>query len=107
MLPLKTSVTLSLDEAVLERLADMAALQGRSIFSYVTVVLREYAWDVERGKKPVGLEVSFGPRRRKRTKTLTIDHEVLAKLRRYAELDARPLSQYINGVLKAHVSELQ
>ena len=37
--------------------------------------------------------------------SITIDNDVLEKLRILAENDDRPLSQYINIVLKAHVNK--
>ncbi len=38
--------------------------------------------------------------------SITIDNDVLAKLKERAELDDRSLSQYINIVLKQHVKAL-
>ena len=38
--------------------------------------------------------------------SITIDNDVLAKLREIAEEDDRSLSQYINLVLKKHLEEL-
>ncbi|MBR6694596.1 MAG: toxin-antitoxin system protein [Clostridia bacterium] len=38
--------------------------------------------------------------------SLTIDNDVLAKLKELAEYDDRSLSQYINIVLKQHIKEL-
>ena len=37
--------------------------------------------------------------------SITIDSDVLEKLREKAEYDCRPLSQYINLVLKKHLEE--
>lgn len=39
--------------------------------------------------------------------SITIDNDLLAKLRDYAELDDRSLSQYINLILKQHVKQLE
>ncbi len=39
--------------------------------------------------------------------SITIDSDLLAKLREKADEDCRPLSQYINLVLKKHLDELQ
>ena len=39
--------------------------------------------------------------------SITIDSDVLEKLRDCAEYDGRPLSQYINLVLKRHLEELE
>ena len=39
--------------------------------------------------------------------SITIDSDVLEKLRDRAEYDGRPLSQYINLVLKRHLEELE
>ena len=38
--------------------------------------------------------------------SITIDSDLLEKLREKAEEDCRPLSQYINLVLKKHLEEL-
>ena len=37
--------------------------------------------------------------------SITIDSDILEKLRKIAEADCRPLSQYINLVLKKHIEE--
>ena len=37
--------------------------------------------------------------------SITIDSDVLEKLKEKAEYDCRPLSQYINLVLKKHLEE--
>ena len=39
--------------------------------------------------------------------SITIDSDLLEKLRAIAEADCRPLSQYINLVLKKHIEELE
>lgn len=39
--------------------------------------------------------------------SITIDSDLLEKLREKAEEDCRPLSQYINLVLKKHLEELE
>ena len=38
--------------------------------------------------------------------SITIDNDVLAKIKERAELDDRSLSQYINIVLKQHIKAL-
>lgn len=38
--------------------------------------------------------------------SITIDSDLLEKLREIADADCRPLSQYINLVLKKHIEEL-
>ena len=38
--------------------------------------------------------------------SITIDNDVLAKLKEKAELDDRSLSQYINIILKQHIKAL-
>lgn len=38
--------------------------------------------------------------------SITIDNDVLAKLKERAELDDRSLSQYINIILKQHIKVL-
>ncbi|MBQ1950467.1 MAG: toxin-antitoxin system protein [Clostridia bacterium] len=38
--------------------------------------------------------------------SITIDNDVLAKLKERAELDDRSLSQYINIILKQHIKAL-
>ena len=39
--------------------------------------------------------------------SITIDTDLLEKLREIADEDCRPLSQYINLVLRKHVEELK
>ncbi len=39
--------------------------------------------------------------------SITIDNDILAKLKQKAEYDDRSLSQYINIVLKQHIKELE
>ncbi|MDO4419219.1 MAG: DUF6364 family protein [Ruminococcus sp.] len=39
--------------------------------------------------------------------SITIDNDVLKKLKNYAEEDDRSLSQYINIILKKHVDKLE
>ena len=39
--------------------------------------------------------------------SITIDSDLLEKLRRIADEDCRPLSQYINLVLRDHIRELE
>lgn len=39
--------------------------------------------------------------------SITIDNDILAKLKEKAEYDDRSLSQYINIVLKQHIKDLE
>ena len=39
--------------------------------------------------------------------SITIDNDLLAKLKEQAEYDDRSLSQYINLVLKQHIKDLE
>lgn len=39
--------------------------------------------------------------------SITIDNDILAKLKSEAEKDDRSLSQYINIVLKQHISKIE
>ena len=39
--------------------------------------------------------------------SITIDSDLLEKLREIADADCRPLSQYINLVLKKHLEDLE
>ena len=39
--------------------------------------------------------------------SITIDNDILEKIRNLAEYDDRSLSQYINIVLKKHLEELE
>ena len=39
--------------------------------------------------------------------SITIDNDILVKLKERAEYDDRSLSQYINLVLKQHIKELE
>lgn len=109
MLPLKVSVTLSLDEPVLRGICRCAERENRSVSGYVTITLRRHIQKVESGE--IGaeeLELAVERNRgKKRNKTLSISGDVLEKMRLCAELDARSLSQYINLVLKRHLAEIK
>lgn len=48
MKPLKTSVSLSLDEDVVERLRILAEEDDRPLSSYINLVLRNYLRDLEK-----------------------------------------------------------
>ncbi len=39
--------------------------------------------------------------------SITIDNDILAKLKERAELDDRSLSQYINIILKQHINTIE
>ena len=39
--------------------------------------------------------------------SITIDNDILEKIKRKAELDDRSLSQYINLVLKQHITTIE
>ena len=39
--------------------------------------------------------------------SITIDSDLLEKLREIADADCRPLSQYINLVLRKHIEEIE
>ena len=39
--------------------------------------------------------------------SITIDSNLLERLRKIADADCRPLSQYINLVLKKHLEEIE
>ena len=39
--------------------------------------------------------------------SITIDSDLLEKLREIADADCRPLSQYINLVLNKHIEEIE
>lgn len=39
--------------------------------------------------------------------SITIDSTLVAQLRKAAEEDDRPLSQYINNILKKHIEEIK
>lgn len=109
MLPLKISVTLSLDEAVLRGIWPMRRAGESFVSGYVTVALRRYIKRVEDGEIGAG-ELELAAERskgKKRNRTLSISGDVVEKMRLYAELDARPLSQYVNLVLKRHLIEIE
>lgn len=109
MLPLKISVTLSLDKSVVQGICQCAERENRSVSGYVTIALRRYIKRVEDGEIGAG-ELELAAERskgRKRNRTLSISGDVLEKMRLYAELDARPLSQYVNLVLKRHLIEIE
>ena len=42
----------------------------------------------------------------KRTISITLDSDVLERIRDFAEYDDRPVSQYINIILKRHIQRM-
>ena len=43
----------------------------------------------------------------KKSVGITLDSDIVEKIRQLADNDSRPLSQYINIVLRAHIAELE
>lgn len=103
MFPLKVNATLSLDEEIFWEVAARAKRVDRSLSQFVTRILAGHIEAVEQGRAPAAIEFIDQPRRKKRTVTLSIDAQILAKTREYAQLDVRPLSQYINLVLRYYL----
>lgn len=103
MFPLKVNATLSLDEEIFREIAAQARRVDRSLSQFVTRILAAHIEAVEQGKAPRAIEFIDQPRHKKRTVTLTIDSHVLEKTREYAQLDVRPLSQYVNLVLRYYL----
>lgn len=56
MKPLKTRVSITIDDPILERLKDLAEYQDRSLSSYINLVLREHLeqLDKRQNKKAPG-----------------------------------------------------
>ena len=50
MKPVKTSVSITIDNPVLEQVKYLAELEDRSLSSYINLVLREYLKQLERKK---------------------------------------------------------
>ena len=50
MKPVKTSVSITIDNPVLEQLKYLAELEDRSLSSYINLVLREHLKQLERKK---------------------------------------------------------
>lgn len=50
MKPIKTSVSITIDDPVLKRIKDLAALEDRSLSSYINLVLREHLKKLEQKK---------------------------------------------------------
>ena len=79
--------------------------RDRSLSRYLTAIYKEHIIDVENGEvieddlfeRVTGVE--------KCTTTVTIDGDVLEKIRELAELDDRSVSYYTNRLLKYHLSK--
>jgi len=50
MKPLKTKISLTIDDPILERVKYLAELEDRSLSSYINLVLREHLKQLERKK---------------------------------------------------------
>ena len=50
MKPIKTSVSITIDDPVLKKIKDVAELEDRSLSSYINLVLREHLKELERKK---------------------------------------------------------
>ena len=50
MKPLKTKISLTIDDPVLESIKELAELEDRSLSSYINLVLREHLKQLERKK---------------------------------------------------------
>ena len=50
MKPVKTSVSITIDDPVLEKIKHLAELEDRSLSSYINLVLREHLRELERKK---------------------------------------------------------
>lgn len=48
MKPIKTSVSITIDDPVLKRIKDLAALEDRSLSSYINLVLRKHLKEIEK-----------------------------------------------------------
>ena len=51
MKPLKTKISLTIDDPVLNKIKDLAELEDRSLSSYINLVLREHLKELEQKKK--------------------------------------------------------
>lgn len=51
MKPLKKSISIVLDEPILEKIRELAEADDRSVSSYINIILREYLEKKEQGKK--------------------------------------------------------
>ncbi len=50
MKPIKTSVSITIDDPVLNKIKDLAELEDRSLSSYINLVLREHLKNLEQEK---------------------------------------------------------
>lgn len=51
MKPIKTSVSITIDDPVLSKIKHLAELEDRSLSSYINLVLREHLSELEEKKK--------------------------------------------------------
>ena len=66
--------------------------------SYLSILFHNFSYNILRGDivKPLKEKIS-----------ITIDSDILTKLKEKAEYDDRSLSQYINMVLKQHLKDIE
>lgn len=104
MRPLKEKITITVDNDLVDTLRDMANKNCRPLSQYINIVLRKH---VEREEKDKDYDflVPGEVKPNKVRLSVTLDNDLLQTLREKADYDCRPLSQYINLVLRKHIDE--
>lgn len=103
--PLKTSVGLSLDEDVIEKLRELAEKDSRSLSSCINVILRDFLRG-EAANNP-GVHPESALKSPKIRVNVSLDWTLVENLRVLAQADDRPFSTYVNLVLCEYLHNLE
>ena len=104
MRPLKERITVTIDPDVVDTLRVKAKENCRPLSQYINIVLK---WHIQREEKDKDYDflVPGDVKPNKVRLSVTLDNDLLQTLREKADYDCRPLSQYINLVLRKHIDE--
>lgn len=104
MRPLKERISITIDPDVAGKMKELADADCRPLSQYINIVLRKHVAREEKDKDYDFLVPSEAKPQKIRL-SVTLDNDLLQILREKADYDCRPLSQYINLVLRKHIEE--
>lgn len=111
MRPLKERISITIDSDLVEELRIKAKEDWRPLAQYINWVLRKYMdegsqqtqgktrnrYTFDQGDLPVKVK--------KERLSITLDNDLLEELRKKADEDCRPLSQYISLILRKYIEQ--
>ena len=105
MKPGKISVSVTLDEDLLQKLRKLADADSRSLSQYINVILREHL-NSANNSQPQWIEISGVDIMRplKEKVSISLDKDMVEQLKELAEKNNRLFSQYINFVLRDYIT---